>query len=398
MVKCLGGLFENRFRFIMIPFLIIILKILGSILVYSNSTIPMGNSFWMNPDTIFPVIQNDVLLDSVNPSTIWAYTFVGWDTAWYLSIAVNGYGFSDQSFAFRPLFPLISRFLMFFGLNPIYSVVVTGLIFGVLWIPIFQLVAEEYMDKFSAFFVTTIFSTSPFTFLFTTVAYSEGLFLFLTLGAWLYFRRGKYYLASIFSFFSAFSRIPGVLISVPMILDGVKNPNAINYKKVVTGFFPILSLVLWSFFCYFSAGDFYASFNVSEWNLMYSFGKYLLSILPILGIKALSFPHVGLQLIGNFAPFIWLYLILPPFLLSYVYKMDRVLFVYSLLYYVIILLFGSVASSPRFLSFLFPIWLAIDFSSINKHHKQGIVLLISLISFYISIYLWNGFISGYFVS
>lgn len=80
----------------------------------------------------------------------WWETFTIWDGGWYNLIARDWYQNIPTSspipvvFAFLPGFPIVIRF---FGLligNFTTSQVILASVFGIVWIPLFQLVAEQY--------------------------------------------------------------------------------------------------------------------------------------------------------------------------------------------------------------------------------------------------------------
>lgn len=120
-----------------------------------------------------------------------AVPFFGWDSAWYLSIVEKGYAFSNQSYAFFPGLPILSWLLNLVLQNSVLTLVVITTFFDVLWIPIYQLVAEIYLDKSKALKSTLLYALFPYVSLFTTVTYSEVLFLFSTLSAWYFFKKQK---------------------------------------------------------------------------------------------------------------------------------------------------------------------------------------------------------------
>ena len=397
--KRIDRLLKGNYRFLLAPLLLMLLKILGSIIIYRTTGLPAGKSFWMNPNKMPGVIQNEILLENANRTNNFLYTFVGWDTAWYLSIAFRGYDFHDPSFAFRPLLPYISRGMNYLFSNQVLSIVAVALVSGVLWVPIFQRISEMYMSRFSAMVATLIFAVSPFTFLFTTVAYSEGIFLLFTLGALFYFKRGNCYIAAALSFLSALTRPPGFLIALPMLLEGLRDIDSLKLRKIFTSFSPILASGLWSFYGLLSVGRFNPWIYVTEWDSVYTFLTYLMRIVPSYGLRALSFPHENITTINILPIFIWFSLFAPLYPIYKLFELDKPLFFYSVFYFLGVFLFGAVFSYPRFFTFLFPIWLTLDFEKIA--HRRNIPVLIFfyiIASFLISLYLWWGFVTGLFVS
>jgi len=392
-------LLKGKYRFLLVPLLLILLKVLGSLFIYNSTNLHAGQSFWMNPDKIPIVRQNEILLENVNRTHPFLYTFVGWDTAWYLSIAFKGYDFYGPSFAFSPLLPYLSRAVNYLFSNQVFSIVSISLISGVLWVPLFQKISEMYMERLSALLTTLVFAVFPFNFLFTTVAYSEGIFLLFTLGAFYYFKNGKYFLAAILSFLTTFTRPPGFLIALLMLLEGLRDMDSIKFKEIFTSFSPIIALVLWSLYRLFSVGRLNPWIYVTEWDSLYTFLTYLGQIVPSYGLEALRFPHENINTIMILSIFIWFSLLSPLYPIHKMFNLDKPLFFYSVFYFLGVVLFGAVFSYPRFLTFMFPIWLMLDFGKITERKFFPVLLsFYILVSFTLSIYLWRGFVTGLFVS
>ena len=59
-----------------------------------------------------------------------------------------------------------------------------SIIVGLAWVPVFQKLAEQYLPEHDALEATILAATFPYVFLFTTVAYTEGLFTLTTVAAW----------------------------------------------------------------------------------------------------------------------------------------------------------------------------------------------------------------------
>ncbi|MBD3207247.1 hypothetical protein GF319_13020 [Candidatus Bathyarchaeota archaeon] len=399
LIRRVEGLIKGKSRFLLVPLLLILLKVLGSVFIYSSTGLDTGDSYWMNPDKIPIVRQNEILLENVNRTHSYFYTFVGWDSAWYLSIAFKGYGFYEQSFAFRPLLPYLSRCMNYLFSNQVLSIVMVTLLSGILWIPFFQKISEMYMSRLSSIFITLIFSVSPYNLIFTTVAYSEGIFLLFTLGAFYYFKKEKYYLAAIFSFLSTLTRPPGVLIAGLMLLEGLKDLDTIKFRKIITSFSPILTSFLWSLYGFFSVDRFNQWIYVSEWNSFYTLLDYLGQIIPRYGLESLKFPHESLNTITILPIFIWISLFSPLYPIYKMFYSNKPIFFYSVFYFLGVILFGTVFSYPRFMTFMFTIWLSLDFEKVmERKYFSAFLFLYTLLSFSLSIYLWRGFVIGLFIS
>jgi hypothetical protein len=265
----------------------------------------------------------------------------------------------------------------------------------VLWVPIFESVAEHYVRRREALRGTLLFALSPFTLLFTTVAYSEGLFLLLTLVTWRLYLDRRYFTASLLAAFAALIRIPGFLIVLPMAVCLVSSQGrGDRVKGVLMGVPTAFVLLLWAGFTGLSTGDLLALFHNSEWSGMYTLPVYLANVLPSGGLAALNFPVSYLDIHWLLLIFIWGSLLISPFLIWKLRALDRGLFIYCLVYMAGVLAFGAVVSLPRFVAVLFPMWLPIaGLIGIRKWTP----LLAAALSVAVCLILWVGFISGVFV-
>jgi len=265
-----------------------------------------------------------------------------------MNIMMKGYGFSTQSYAFSPALPFLAMMTNLGLQNPFVSITVVALVFGVLWIPFYQLLAEDYLDKKSALLSALLVAFSPYLFVFTTVAYSEGLLLFFVLGALLLFKRGKWFSASAFAAMAPLTRIMGILVIFPMLYCALKQKHH-KVRNVLLSLSPGASLTALFAFFGFTAGDFLAPVHTSEWSYMYSFRTLLTEGIPRQGGNALQ--EVLYHPWGT--PLNWLlpialvvFLIFPLLLFRIIWTKDRSLGLYVFIGYCGILCFGALASRP----------------------------------------------------
>jgi hypothetical protein len=332
--------------------------------------------------------QNEILRSGLN-GLRWPYLLLGWDSAWYLSIAEKGYSFSAQSFAFFPGLPLFSNVFKVIVHNSFFALTVFSMLVGLLWIPLYQLVAETYMNRSQALKSTLLYAFVPFVFLFTTVVYSEGLFLFSTLGAWLFFKRKKLLVSMIFTSIATISRPLGLLILLPILVETWQQRvrgSSFKHRHIFYCAIPVLSFLSWLLYCRIMVNDWFAPFNRSAWNDMPALFT-LLHTIPI---------SDGIQLFLKNQ--VWLFFLLTPILVYALLRMDRALALYSIIYYLGILAFGAFVSAPRFISFLFPIWLPMTLKLSQMKQSRVLIVIICVAFYLLGLYLWNGFLNGEFVS
>ena len=291
--------------------------------------------------------------------SFWWETFTIWDGGWYNLIARHWYQNIptssalpiQQVFAFLPGFPTAIRL---FGLligNFVISQVVIASIFGVAWIPLFQLVAEQYLGEEEAFSATLMISFFPIVFLFTSFGYSEGLFLTLTLSSWFFYLKDRHLLASVLVAGASLTRPLGIILIIPMLIANCLNG---KFRKSLLYGLPVLAEVGWSYYGYVKTGNFFAIFYAQRyWHNRQFLSQY---VFPTL--FQMNPPH-SFNLSPNEAFVGLVFCLLSIFILLVlkIYEIDWRLSVYASINVLVIVLCGNIQSYARYLSFIFPIWL-----------------------------------------
>jgi hypothetical protein len=408
-IYSISGFFEEYITFwkirlpkrLIVPLIIILLaKVAGGVFIANSLNIQSLGTFWSDPNRVYTWSQDKVFLANPGATGNWPLTFLGWDSAWYLSIMTKGYSISSQSYSFSPAFPFFSEMTNFVLQSPMVSIVLTGLVFGVLWIPLYQSFAEEYMSKKAALLSALLLAFSPYLFVFTTVAYSEGLLLFFTLGAWLLFKKNKPISASVLACIAPLTRTMGVLVVLPMLYGSLKKKTH-KGRHILLSLLPIASLTVWFAGIGFFAGDFFAPIHTSEWSQLYTFRSLLTEGIPRYGVRALmEAPYQPSPI-----PTHWLLplsivsaLIFPLLMFWGTWKKDKALWIYAIAGYGGILYFGALVSTPRFISVLFPLWIPLT-ASFSGNKKSVAIAAIITVSFYIiALDLWTSFLKGQFVA
>jgi hypothetical protein len=386
---------------LLIPLIIVLVaKVAGAVFIYYSMNIQALGTFWSNPGKVFNWEQNNAFL--LNPGTMgrWPLTFLGWDSAWYLSIMLNGYGFSTQSYTFSPILPSISYLTNTILQKPMVSIVLTSLVFGLLWIPIYQLLAENYISKKTALTSALLLAFSPYLFVFTTVAYGECLLLIFVLSAWLLLSRGNFFGASAFAAIAPLTRTMGILVLLPMIYYTLKQKTH-KKRNSLLSIVPIASLAAWFATLGYYSKDFLAPIHTSEWSYLYSIRTLITDGIPRYGLKAVleapyQPPPIPTHWLLPFAEVIGLFL--PLILFYFTWKKNKLLLIYSLSGYIGILLFGALVSTPRYISVLFPLWIPLT-ANLSGNKKSIMVTVILLIAFYVlALDLWISFLNGQFIA
>jgi len=139
------------------------------------------------------------------------------DTLWYVRIAAQGYAPNDGSTVYFPLYPLLTRLLgeVLLGNYLLAALVISSLAYvGVLFC-LYKL-TEAQFGQASARRTTIYLAIFPTAFFFLA-AYTESLFLFLTLAAFLCACRGRWWLAGTLGLLSSLTRLQGVVLIAPLL-------------------------------------------------------------------------------------------------------------------------------------------------------------------------------------
>ena len=161
---------------------------------------------------------NEGLLASIKP--LWIH----WDTRHYIGIAESGYtavGDERLRLVFFPLYPLLMRLLSpltggdVFYAGLLISLVCSALSAGLLYDLAFVVYGRRTTKTACAYFLLSPLSV------FLCCAYTEALFLCLTLGAFVLFRRGHPWWAALCGMLSALTRMPGVIVAGLFILAAI---------------------------------------------------------------------------------------------------------------------------------------------------------------------------------
>lgn len=139
-----------------------------------------------------------------------------WDAVHYLTIATQGYQGTDM--AFFPLFPLLLRIVgSVLGSHLVAGIIIANaaFFFGLLYL--YKLLEHEYDRPVArrAIFYVSIF---PSAFFFSAV-YTESLFFMLTVASFYYMRAHRWWLAGAIGFFAAMTRVEGILLAVPFLIE-----------------------------------------------------------------------------------------------------------------------------------------------------------------------------------
>jgi len=320
---------------------------------------------------------------ALNPSksSEWLWLFNAWDSPHFQLIAQSGYTFPD--YAYLPGYPILIRLTgLLVGNYWIGGLIVTQ-VFALAGFVAFQLLAEQYMQPREAFCATLLMAAFPYVSVFTTLCYSEAIFLFSTVSTWYLYKKGRLVASSLLAGLASVTRIYGIVIVLPMLLEIIKSK---QYRKLHCSVVPVGFLGLWFVFCYFSTGDPLATMTDEKWftsNISSHFG--LIQTI----MNQLFREHVGAVAVPFYIdPPILIALSLFAYLVVKSWQVDRLLSAYALtLFAAVIVVVTNQLSVLRYLAFVFPIWLTIRVR--NLFIVAACVVLFSFMTWLLWLYAIN---------
>lgn len=325
------------------------------------------------------------------PSSIgWLTYFYAWDSGWYSTIAKVGY--SAKAYAFLPLYPLMMKVIGApFG-DPVLAGFLISNILGFLCIPLFQNLAERYMPRKEAFWCTILFASFPYVMVFTSAIYTESLYLFATVSAWLLYKDNKVQSASFAAAIATLTKVYGILILIPMLVDILSKR---EWKRLPVVVLPITFLVAWMGYLYSTVGDplAFVTANAKFWGTGQTSLWWLIS--PIITGEPIEYLRHGgtwaLTVGGDWwAPFaLTTIFLLFGLMAAKVGDLDRPLAVFSTAILVFFIAAAPLYSIVRYFSFIFPIWM-----TLQVRKRTALFILLPLF-FLMSVVLWYQFLLGW---
>lgn len=196
--------------------------------------------------------------------------WVSWDGGWYEVIAKHGYGGLDkEALRFFPLFPLMSRAASWvLGGNTQLALLVlsnAGALGAALLLH--RLVVHETHDQAMAARAVWYLALFPSAFVLCW-AYAESLFLCAAIGAFLAYRRGRWWWAAGAGLCAGLLRPVGCLLAAPALIEAVRgqgrgrgSPGAGRVAAVVA---PVAGLAAYLAWVGVRFGDWAAPYTVQE--------------------------------------------------------------------------------------------------------------------------------------
>jgi len=160
-----------------------------------------------------------------------------WDTVHYLGISENGYDSQPLYTAWPPFYPILIKIFSTIFKPPLLAAMVVSNLFLIIAITLFlKLITElfnETIAKDSLFFLL-LFPTS----IYLIAPYTESIFLALSLAVIYASIKKKWLLAGILSGLAAITRVQGIFLIFPILIEGVQTYFFAKDKKVFLKFIP----------------------------------------------------------------------------------------------------------------------------------------------------------------
>lgn len=228
------------------PFLIL-KKIKFVLVTWALSRVLIFTIMFLVIPIFFPKILNDISSLAV---------LTRWDGLWYKQIATSGYHYvadgKSYPVAFFPLFPIITRAVMTFGLPfALAGTLVSNLAFLGALIVIYQWVEETYGST-SAKWTIAVLAWCPLS-LYAAVTYTEGLFLLLSSLALKAFERGRYRQAALWGALTTATRVTGIMLVPTFLIVAWRSKRP--WVAYGTALFVSLGFLLYSGYCGIRFGD-----------------------------------------------------------------------------------------------------------------------------------------------
>ncbi|MCX7922324.1 MAG: glycosyltransferase family 39 protein [Clostridia bacterium] len=304
-----------------------------------------------------------------------------WDSPHYISIAKDWYqnsGDPQNFIVFYPLYPLLIKLLALINGNYFLSAVLCSNISLILACFYLQkLVKTEFEESFC---VPTIkyLLIFPFSFFFG-LAYTESLFMALSIMTFYYLRKKDWVTAGICGMLAALTRNFGLLLLIPalveyLIVSGtVENLKKKRFLTIISHFFregiyiflmPI-GFVIYLYINKSVTGDWFRFLTIQKNHWNNSFGFFGENVRNHF-MNALTTTWDSAARVSLWIPQVFIFIITILFIFYGLNKLRVSYLAYMVAYLLVTFSPTWLLSGPRYISALFPIYLLLGLASRNK--------------------------------
>ncbi|HLD88867.1 MAG TPA: hypothetical protein VI894_01540 [Candidatus Nanoarchaeia archaeon] len=290
-----------------------------------------------------------------------------WDADFFMSIAQNGYGTEKWNGSF-PLYPFLMKFLgdVIGGNYALAGFLISNvaLIAGMYFL--YKLIMFDYRDEigYKTIFYLIFFPTS----FFLSAVYSESLFIALTIASFYFARKGKWLAAGILGFFTATTRLIGVLWIIPLAFEYLEQKK-FKIRKIKADIIYLLLIPLgllmtfWLMYAY--TGDFFIYFKIQQsWHRSLTF-PWISIIDSIRGLMNFSFGSLY-HLFNLFIVLMFTTLLT----LSIIIRQRKSYIIYSTINLLLALSITKLEAVSRFVLPIFPCFITLAVFQESKRFKK----------------------------
>lgn len=333
-------------------------------------------ALWYSVILIFQVFLEPIYKSTSQSFTLYQRLYFSWVNYWdsghYVSIATDGYHYPQQ--AFFPLWPLFIKMISLAGIPHYTAAFLLSFIFGLSTFVLFYILAVRLIGKTFAKYALILFASFPST-MFLHAAYTEGIFLTLTLLSFLMLERKSYLLSAIFAGFSTMTRLAGVGIAVSYLFFKQS-----IFRKLTLIAVGLSGLWLYMLFLQIIFGngllfiDAQKSWCQSAGHCQFKFPLTVVFEYGRLVLTGWIRPNLSTTFID------WTSSVTFLALLFIVWrKLNKVYFVYSLLVIILPLMSGSIVGMVRYVLPAFPVFFIAPFLIRSKILFFVVCLLLFLL-------------------
>ncbi len=319
----------------------------------------------LSPDKSYEgsIQKYDFLMHGAFPQNYWQR----YDASWYLTVIEHGYSFKEgerSNTVFFPLYPLLVRFASFFtGGNAALAGISISTLFALLscWL-LFLFTKKEYGEQ-TAWRSIFFFLAFPVSFFLISI-YTESLFIFLSLAAFLCARSKKWFCATLCVALLTATRVTGLAIIPALALEYAMQHGyslrAMFTKKTLLFLLMPLGFFLFLGYQWFAFGDPLTFLNgQNAWQRNASFSPASIASKFQQYIHEFSLvadPNSPMPLATRWIDVVFFILFIAGIILAW-FKTSAPLALFSAGLLAIPLLSGSLLSMARYMFVAFPLFI-----------------------------------------
>ena len=287
--------------------------------------------------------------------SFWYNMLKTWDANQYLYLSEVGYQPGQMADAMYPLWPLLIRVGRFLFRDSLLSAFLLSNLFSLAALAVYHRLVSKSQGRQVADLALILCLAFPGA-LYYCLAYSESLFLLLTVCFYAALRDRRYITASMLGLLCPLTKAIGIFVSLPLAWSiwhdwRDKKVNASYFFLVCS---PILGFAAYFLIMYLSTGNLFAGFEAQgSYVAQVSIGKILNPLTLIKNFFSIQYGHTFMS-----SPIDRLWFVMVVLGLIYMFKHDKIGFVYVLPAALVPALTTSFMSYTRYVAPLFPLFTA----------------------------------------